>query len=103
MIWTIFSCTRQPSGMQVKTPALTCRMNPPRTSSLWLAASASAGSSRRVGKKSWVARRTIRETLVERNLGGFRHRERGRLRHLQALRPAHAVRDPLVDLVEQLV
>ena len=34
MIWTIFSCTRQPSGRKVHTPALTWRRNAPRTSSL---------------------------------------------------------------------
>src|SRR5207247_148323 len=48
MICSIFRWTRQPRGRNVQTPALTWRMNPPRTSSLWLTASASAGSSRRV-------------------------------------------------------
>ena len=43
MICTTFWWTRQPSGRNVQTPALTWRMKPPRTSSLWLAASASAG------------------------------------------------------------
>ena len=56
MICSIFMCTRQPSGMKVHRPAPTWRMKPPRTSSLWLAASASAGSSRRVGRKSCDAR-----------------------------------------------
>ena len=56
MIWTTFWCTRQPSGRNVHSPAPTCRMKPPRTRSLWLAASASAGSSRRVGRKSCDAR-----------------------------------------------
>ena len=40
----------------VHRPVPTCRMKPPRTRSLWLAASASAGSSRRVGRKSCDAR-----------------------------------------------
>ncbi len=56
MICSTFRCTRQPSGMNVHTPAETWRMKPPRTSSLWLAASASAGASRRVGRKSCEAR-----------------------------------------------
>ena len=56
MIWTTFSCTRQPSGRNVHSPAPTWRMKPPRTSSLWLAASASAGASRRVGRNSCEAR-----------------------------------------------
>ncbi len=59
MIWTIFSWTRQPSGMYVQSPAETWRMKPPRTSSLWLTASASAGASRRVGRKSCEARAII--------------------------------------------
>ena len=59
MICSTFRCTRQPSGMNVQRPALTWRMKPPRTSSLWLTASASAGSSRRVGRKSCEARTII--------------------------------------------
>src|SRR5580692_9491247 len=35
---------------------MSCRMNPARSSSRWLAASASAGSSRRVGMWSWDQR-----------------------------------------------
>src|SRR5438093_11546300 len=41
--------------------------------------------------------------LLDRDQRGFCHRERRRLRHLQALRPVHAVGDPVVDLVEELV
>src|SRR5712691_9472170 len=104
MICSIFWCTRQPSGKNVQTPAATWRMKPPRTSSLWLVASASAGSSRRVGKKRCEARvATKGYRLVERDLGRLGHRQRGGLRHLQALRPAHAAGDPRVDLVEELV
>src|SRR6476469_7151571 len=79
-------------------------MNPPRTSSLCDAASASPGASRSVGRKSCEAR-AITEALrlVEWDERGFGHREGGRLCHLQALRPLHAGGDPLVDLVEQLV
>ena len=43
MICSTFWCTRQPSGRNVQTPALTWRMYPPRTSSLCETASASAG------------------------------------------------------------
>src|SRR6476646_1273311 len=78
-------------------------MKAPRTSSLWLIASASAGASRRVGKKSCDARRIMRRTLVEWNFGSLGHGQRRRLRHLQALRPAHPGPDPGVDLVEELV
>ena len=59
MICSTFRWTRQPSGMNVHRPALTWRMKPPRTSSLWLTASASAGSSRSVGRKSCEARAII--------------------------------------------
>src|SRR5439155_275984 len=104
MIRSIFWCTRQASGSIVQTPAATWRMNPPRTRSLCDTASASAGSSRSVGMKSFDARVAILGgRLVERNLGGFGHRERGGLGHLQTLRPAHPLGDPRVDLVEQLV
>src|SRR6266540_3024979 len=79
-------------------------MNPPRTSSLCDAASASAGASRSVGRNSWEARVAMAGSrLIERDLRGFGHRERGGLRHLQALRAAHPALDPAVDLVEQLV
>src|SRR5712692_11852083 len=104
MICSIFWCTRQPSGMNVQTPAATWRMKAPRTSSLCEIASAAAGSSRRVGKKRCEARvATKGYRLVERDLGRLGHRERGGLRHLQALRATHSVGDPGVDLVEQLV
>ena len=59
MICSTFAWTRQPSGRNVHRPAPTWRMNPPRTRSLWLAASASAGSSRSVGRKSCEARAII--------------------------------------------
>src|SRR5580765_6629682 len=77
-------------------------MKAPRTSSLWLIDSASAGASRRVGRKSCDAR-IMRRTLVERNFGGFRHRQRRRLCHLEAFGPAHPGLDPGVDLAEELV
>src|SRR5688572_16336813 len=79
-------------------PALTCRMNPPRTSSLWLIASASPGSSRSVGRKSWEAR----IPFALRPLGRFGHHERRGLRELEALGPHHAALDPRVDLAEEL-
>ena len=66
MIWTTFWWTRQPAGSQVKRPAPTWRMKPPRRSSLCETASASAGSSRRVGRKSFDWRCTMRRTLDER-------------------------------------
>src|SRR4249920_2181667 len=103
MIPTTFSWTRQPSGRNVQTPALTWRMKAPRTSSLWLIASASAGASRRVGRKSWDARRITLRTLVEGNFGSLGHCQRRRLCHLQARRPPHTGLDPRVDLVEELV
>ena len=59
MICSTLRWTRQPSGGNVQSPALTWRMKPPRTSSLWLTASASAGASRRVGRKSCEARAII--------------------------------------------
>src|SRR6476646_2052279 len=80
-------------------------MKPPRTSNWCEAASASAGASRRVGRKSCEARAIMgsRRTLFERDEGSLGHRQGRRLRHLEALRPVHAVGDPLVDLVEKLV
>src|SRR5438874_2078837 len=78
-------------------------MKAPRTSSLWLIASASAGASRRVGRKSCDARRIMRGTLVEGNFGSLGHGQRRRLRHLQPFRPVHPGLDPGVDLVEELV
>src|SRR6185295_4810267 len=98
MIRTAFSCTRQPSGRKVQRPAAVCRMKPPRTSSRWLTASASPGSSRRVGMKS-------SEALIwlGRALGRFGHQEGGGLRELEPLGALHPLRDPLVDLVEELV
>src|SRR5207302_3042769 len=97
--------TRQPSGMNVQSPALTWRMKPPRTSSLCDAASASAGSSRSVGRNSCEARWIMRcpGRLLQRNHRSFRHGKGGRLRHPQALRAMHPLGDPLVDLEEQLV
>src|SRR5437870_1536884 len=105
MIPTIRWCTRQPSGRKVQTPAESWRMKPPRTRSLWLAASASAGSSRSVGRKSFEARAIIRcpRRLFEGDERGLGHREGGRLGHLETLRAAHAALDPAVDLVEELV
>src|SRR5215216_5491404 len=97
-ICTAFSCTRQPRGRNVQRPAETWRMKPPRTSRRWLTASASPGSSRRVGMKSSEAL-----ICLARTLGRFGHQERGRLRQLQPLGTLHPVRDPLVDLVEELV
>src|SRR6266550_6276065 len=79
-------------------------MKPPRTRSLCDADSASPGSSRSVGKKSCDARVAIRGSrLIERNLRGLGHCERGRLSHLQPFRPPHPVVDPGVDLMEELV
>ena len=48
MFWTL-RATRRPSGSRDHEPAIRRRMKPPRTSNRWFAASASAGSSRRVG------------------------------------------------------
>src|SRR5687768_10467596 len=79
-------------------PALTWRMKPPRTSSLWLTASASPGSSRSVGRKSWEAR----IPFALRPLGRFGHHKGRRLGELEALRPHHAALDPGVDLAEEL-
>src|SRR5262245_15307965 len=79
-------------------------MNAPRMSSRWLTASASAGSSRRVGRKSVDARLTaLLGRLLDRALRGLGHHDRRGLRELQALRPLHARFDPAVDLVEELV
>src|ERR1043166_5635633 len=90
--------------MNVHRPAATWRMKPPRTSSLCETASASAGSSRRVGRKSFEARAITKALrLVERDQRGFGHRQPGRLRHLQALRAVHPRLDPAVDLEEELV
>src|SRR5215831_14142117 len=104
MTWSTFRWTRQPSGRYDHTPADSCRTNPPLTSSLWLTASASAGSSRSVGRKSCDALAANDCSLVvERDQGGLGHRQRGRLGHLQALRATHSVGDPPVDLEEELV
>src|SRR5580765_6559011 len=104
MIDATFWCTRHPSGSIVQSPALTWRIKPPRTSSRCDAASASPGSSRKVGRKSFEARvATKGYRLVERDERCFRHRQRGGLRHLQTLRPFHPVLDPVVDLEEELV
>ena len=59
MICSIRMCTRQPSGSIAQRPAPIWRMKPPRTSSWCDAASASAGGSRRVGRKSCEARAII--------------------------------------------
>ena len=59
MICSIRMCTRQPSGRKLQRPAPIWRMKPPRTSSRCEAASASAGGSRRVGRKSCEARAII--------------------------------------------
>src|SRR4051794_15619332 len=97
-IWTAFSCTRQPRGRYDQSPAETCRMKPPRTSSRWLTASASPGSSRRVGMKSLEAL-----ICLARTLGRFGHQEGGGLGELQPRGTLHPLCDPLVDLVEELV
>src|SRR5712691_6894990 len=100
MICSIFRWTRQPSGRNVHNPEPVWRMKPPRTSSLCETASASPGASRSVGRKSLEARvATEGKSLVERDLRGLGHRERGGLRHLQPLWPPHAGGDPFVDLV----
>src|SRR5919108_336802 len=62
-------------------PRLSCRINPARTSSLWLTTSASAGSSLRVGISVWLqrirssgingTRRTKRSVGYRRDLFGF--------------------------------
>src|SRR3954465_504150 len=78
-------------------------MYAPRTSSLWLIDSASAGASRRVGRNSSDARRITSPTLVERNFGSLGHCERRGLRHLEPLRPTHAALDPRVDLAEEIL
>src|SRR5215213_7607395 len=98
MICSILRWTRQPSGVNDQSPAETWRMNPPRTRSLWLTASASPGSSRSVGMKSWEALTGLRGSL-----GRFGHEECGRLCQLEPLRALHAAGDPRVDLVKELV
>src|SRR3954467_14274516 len=116
MICSIFRCTRQPSGRNVQTPPVTWRTKPPRTSSLWLTASASAGASRKVGRKSLEARAIIvaspgyrrapqagESSLFQRNRRGLGHREGRGLAHLQPLGAKHPVGDPPVDLVKELV
>src|SRR5688572_11104982 len=75
-------------------------MKPPRTSSLWLTASASAGGSRSVGMKSWEARK---DPSLGRALGRFGHHQSGRLGELESRRALHSAFDPPVDLVEELV
>src|SRR5919106_54368 len=99
-IWLTFSWTRHPSGRKVQRPAPTWRMKPPRTSSWWLTASASAGGSRSVGIKSLEARKgpSLRGAL-----GRFGHHQSGRLGQLQARRALHPAFDPPVDLVEELI
>src|ERR671935_1588388 len=97
-IWTTFWWTRHPRGKYDHNPAPVCRMKPPRTSSLWLTASASPGSSRRVGMKSSEAR-----IWLGRALGRFGHEKCSGLGELEALRPFHPAGDPLIDLVEELV
>ena len=52
-IASILRIVRIPSGSVVNTPDISCRMNPARTSRRCDAASASAGSSRRVGAYRW--------------------------------------------------
>src|SRR4051812_36450443 len=116
MICSIFRCTRQPSGRNVQTPPVTWRTKPPRTSSLWLTASASAGASRKVGRKSLEARAIIvaspgyrrasqagESSLFQGNRRRLGHREGRGLPHLQALGAEHPVGDPPVDLVKELV
>src|SRR5215831_7352688 len=105
MTWSTFRWTRQPSGRYDHTPADSCRTNPPRTRSLWLTASASAGSSRSVGRKSCDARAAngAGSLALEWDQRRFGHGQCRRLGHLQALRAVHALRDPLVDLEEELV
>src|SRR5215475_6396566 len=105
MICSTLRWARQPSGVNVQSPAATCRMNPARTSSLWLTASASAGASRRVGRKSCEARAITccRTRLLDRDQRGLGHGQGCRFGHLEAFWPVHAVGDPLVDLVEELL
>src|SRR5262245_3516778 len=98
MTCSIFRWTLQPSGVNDQRPAETWRMNPPRTSSLWLTASESPGSSRRVGMKSWEA-----FIALGRALGRFGHQECGGLGQLEALGPLHPAFDPRVDLMEELL
>src|SRR6266540_3203789 len=97
-IWTTFWCTRHPCGSYDHRPTAVCRMKPPRTSRRWLTASASPGSSRRVGMKTSEALIWLRRAL-----GRFGHQESSGLRQLQALRALHSAFDPLVDLMKELV
>ncbi len=63
--------TRNPSGNQLYSPGATGRMYPARISSLWLATSASAGSSRRVRRNSSDIRViTARKPSGDRKRGG---------------------------------
>src|SRR6266496_1175128 len=117
-------------------------MNPPRTSSLWLATSASAGLSRSVGRNSCEARtitvasagysligtseasamatslamslkrsrdslprplNPVTRRLFEWDQRRLCHGQSRGLRHFQSLGPVHAVDDPLIDRVEELV
>ena len=55
-IWAAFSWTIQPAGSHDHRPAPTCRISPARTMSLCETASASAGASRSVGRKSRLRR-----------------------------------------------
>ncbi len=52
MTASILRMTRQPAGRKTYTPAASCRTSPARTMSLWLTASAPAGSSLTVGSSS---------------------------------------------------
>jgi hypothetical protein len=56
MIVQMRSMTRHPKGRYTYMPEANCRTKPPRTMSLWLTASASAGSSFTVGMNRAVAR-----------------------------------------------
>ncbi len=56
MMEEILVATRIPNGRSEYDPAISCLMNPARTSRRWLTASASAGSSRSVGMKAWDQR-----------------------------------------------
>src|SRR5210317_1626604 len=75
-----FCRTRRPSGSQAKMPGACRRIYPALTSHLWLATSASLGSSRSVRTKSWersVGTRTDYPGLDRDDLGralrGVRH------------------------------
>src|SRR5581483_1205240 len=105
MICSTLRCTRQPSGVKVQRPADNWRMKPARTSSLWLTASASAGASRSVGRKSCEARAIMRclGRLFEWYRRCLGHGQGSRLCVLAALGALHAGLDPGVDLAEELV